>query len=91
MTGFGEWLTMIVLIMLFIGSWIYLIRVIAKAQWEVTLRDDTSFIGRRTWKAIWREGFFESAYQVIDSQNSPFKENMIVILGFGSILYRVRL
>ena len=60
-------------------------------EWQVVLKDGTKFVGKRTWQAIWREGFTERAYQVVATQNSPFKEGKIVVLGFGSILYRVRL
>lgn len=60
-------------------------------KWQITLVDGTKFIGKKTWKAMWIEGIFERAYQVVDSQNSSFKENMIVVFEFGSILYRVRL
>ena len=86
-----EWLILIVAIGIYIGCFIFFIRRGGKVKWEVTLRDGASFIGRRSWRAIIREGVLERAYQVVDSQNSSFKENMIVVLGFGSILYRVKL
>jgi len=62
----------------------------AKVKWQITLKDGKSFIGRRTWTAMWREGFLERAYQVVDSQESPFNEGTIIVLGIGTIFYRIK-
>ena len=80
------------IILLFTAFWvIWFTWKASRIEWRITLKDGICFTGRRTWQAIWREGFTERAYQVVDSQNSLFKENTIVVLGFGSILYRVKI
>ena len=60
-------------------------------KWQIVLKDGTKFIGKRTWRAMWREGLWERAYEVVDALDSPFSKGMIVNLGRGAKLYRIKL
>lgn len=66
------------------------LRSITKTKWQIVLRDGTKFIGKRTLEAMWQEGFFESAYKVMDSLDSHFQEGTIVYLGWSAKLYRIK-
>ena len=85
-----EWIIPLCLLIAMLGLMFLTFRHATKAKWQITLKDGKSFIGKRTWTTMWREGFLERAYQVVDDQESPFKEGTIIVLGIGTILYRIK-
>ena len=85
-----EWIIPLCILIAMLGLVFLTLRHTTKAKWQITLKDGKSFIGRKTWIAIWREGFLERAYRVVDSQESSFKEGVIIVFGFGTILYRIK-
>ena len=85
-----SWVILLCTLIVLLGLMFLISRSITKAKWQVVLKDGTKFIGRRTWAAMWEEGFFESAYKVMDSLNSSFLEGTIVHLGWNTKLYRIK-
>ena len=85
-----EWVILLCLLIAWLVPMFLTFRHATKAKWHITLKDGKSFIGRKTWTTMWREGFLERAYRVEDSQESSFKEGTIIVFGFGMILYRIK-
>jgi len=73
-----------------LGMMFLAFRNITKVKWQIVLKDDTKFIGKRTLGAMWQEGLCESAYKAVDSLDSSFSEGTIVNLGWATILYRIK-
>ena len=84
------WIIPLCLLIAWLGLVFLTLRHKTKVKWQITLKDGKSFIGIRTWTTMWREGLFERAFQVVDSQETSFKEGTIIMLGIGTILYRIR-
>ena len=85
-----RWIIPLCFLIVMLGLMFLTYRHTAKVKWQITLKDGKSFIGRRTWTAMWIEGLLERAYQVVDSQGSPFKEGTTIVFGIGTILYRIK-
>jgi len=85
------WVIPLCILIVMLGLMFLLLWSTVKVRWLVILKDNTRFIGERTLGAMWQEGFLESAYKVIDSLDSCFSEGMIVNLGWGTRLYRIKI
>jgi hypothetical protein len=57
--------------------------------WKVVLKDGTSFIGKRTLKAMWYEGLLTTCYKIMESASLP--KGSIVSIEFGSMLYKIKM
>ena len=85
-----ECIILLCVLIVWLGLMFWALRRTTKAKWQITIKDGKSFIGRRTWTAMWREGFLERAYLVVESQENSFKEGVIIVFSVGTILYRIK-
>jgi len=56
--------------------------------WLVKLKDGTEFVGKRGFKEVWVEGFFERGYTVIESKTIPPKS--LIIFSHSAMSYRIK-
>ena len=57
-------------------------------MWKIVLKDGVWFVGDRTWRHWWSEGFFERTYRVFESPTLPV--GCIIRINMFSIAYKIR-
>lgn len=56
-------------------------------KFAIVLKDGTRFIGKVTLGCIWRSGFGERRYKVVDALSSSIPVNIEVVVPWHSISY----
>lgn len=59
-------------------------------MWKVFLKDGTSFLGKKTFRARWHDDFLDRGYEVVESNNPALPIGALAVVPLSSILYRCK-
>lgn len=60
-------------------------------MWQVVLKDGTSFLGKKTFKASWwYDDLFNRAYVVAGTSSPALPVGVVIVVPLRSILYRYK-